>query len=72
MKHQKEGMDAVEIASSDDEGGVGVNGRKSQRVQTDQVGQRYMSRSFWKAGAYDITPINITPAPGFIPSLFIS
>lgn len=80
LKPEKEGMDVVEIASSDDEGGVGVERRSNQQVQTDQVGQQTvvplppaeppLSRSFWKAGAYDNTPSKLTPAPGFISSLF--
>lgn len=73
LKPEKEGMDVVEIASSDDEGGVGVERRSNQQVQTDQVGQQTvvplppaeppLSRSFWKAGAYDNTPSKLTPAP---------
>ncbi|RVX16621.1 Protein MICRORCHIDIA 2 [Vitis vinifera] len=73
LKPEKEGMDVVEIASSDDEGGVGVERTSNQQVQTDQVGQQTvvplppaeppLSRSFWKAGAYDNTPSKLTPAP---------
>ena len=80
LKPDKGGMDVVEIASSDDEEGVGMRRSNDQQVQTHKVGQQSierippsekpLSRSFWKAGGYVITPTKLTPAPGFISSIF--
>ncbi|KAG5530274.1 hypothetical protein RHGRI_030593 [Rhododendron griersonianum] len=64
-KQEKEPINLVEIDSSDDEDDVGV------QVQTVAVNppsasgnQTLESRSFWKAGDFNIGPTKFTPAQG--------
>ncbi|KAK2990451.1 hypothetical protein RJ640_011199 [Escallonia rubra] len=73
-KQDKNPANVVDIASSDDEGGTGAEKRNStppnrpqsqSRPQANSsIAKTLESRSFWKAGAYDIGPTTSAPAQG--------
>ncbi|XP_057468668.1 protein MICRORCHIDIA 2-like [Actinidia eriantha] len=72
LKQEKEPINIVDIDSSDDEDGVGGGKGKNTssrlqgrpQVQSNLANPPLASRSFWKAGNYDVGPTKSVPAQG--------
>lgn len=86
-KQEKGVPNVVEVASSDDEDGIRVEKRKNPSSNKPLLQNRpkvnatatpgsgnstLEARSFWKAGAYDISPTKWTPTEGSIYSIFLA
>ncbi|GFY87847.1 compromized recognition of TCV 1 [Actinidia rufa] len=72
LKQEKKPINIVDIDSSDDEDGVGGGKGKNTssslqgrpQVQSNLANPLLASRSFWKAGNYDVGPTKSVPAQG--------